>query len=87
MSLAQPARGAWPVPSCRSGSRHRGERAVEFAADVDAATTNGSIKTDLPVTARSIGDNSLRGTINGGGTLLRLRTTKGGSAIRTLGEA
>jgi DUF4097 and DUF4098 domain-containing protein YvlB len=58
-----------------------------FAADVDAATTNGSIKTDLPVTARSIGDNSLRGTINGGGTLLRMRTTNGGIAIRTLGKS
>jgi Putative adhesin len=54
----------------------------DFAADVDASTTNGSIKSDLPVTTRSIDDNSLRGSINGGGTQLRLRTTNGGISIR-----
>lgn len=59
----------------------------DFAAELDAATTNGSIETDLPVTTRSAGDNSLRGTINGGGTLLRLRTTNGGIALRTLGSS
>jgi DUF4097 and DUF4098 domain-containing protein YvlB len=55
---------------------------ADFAAEIDASTTNGSIKSDLPVTTRSIDDNSLRGTINGGGTLVRLRTTNGGIAIR-----
>jgi DUF4097 and DUF4098 domain-containing protein YvlB len=56
----------------------------DFAADIDASTTNGSIKTDLPVTTKSAGDNSLRGKINGGGTLLRMRTTNGGIALKTL---
>ena len=55
---------------------------ADFAAEIDASTTNGAISTDLPVATRRIGDNSLRGTINGGGTLLRLRTTNGGIAIR-----
>jgi DUF4097 and DUF4098 domain-containing protein YvlB len=57
----------------------------DFAADVDASTTNGAIHTDMPVAARRAGDNSLLGTINGGGTLLRLRTTNGGIALRTAG--
>jgi hypothetical protein len=54
-----------------------------FAGEVDASTTNGSIKTDLPVTTTKIGDSRLRGTVNGGGVPLRLRTTNGGIQIRT----
>jgi hypothetical protein len=54
-----------------------------LAVDVDAGTTNGSIKSDLPVATTKISRNSLRGTINGGGTPLRLRTTNGSIAIRT----
>lgn len=60
---------------------------ANFAADIDASTTNGSIKTDLPVATKSAGDNSLRGKINGGGTLLRMRTTNGGIALRSLGNS
>lgn len=60
---------------------------ADFAADIDASTTNGSIKTDLPIATRSIDDNSLRGTINGGGTSIRLRTTNGGIALRTAGKS
>ena len=60
---------------------------ANFAADIDASTTNGSIQTDLPVATQSAGDNRLRGTINGGGTLLRMRTTNGGIALRTLGNS
>ena len=55
-----------------------------FAGEIDAATTNGAIKTDLPVTTRHVGDNRLRGTINGGGTPMKLRTTNGGIQIKTL---
>lgn len=55
-----------------------------LAVDVDAGTTNGSIKSELPVSATRIGENSLRGTINGGGTTLRIRTTNGGIAIKAL---
>lgn len=54
-------------------------------ADVDASTTNGSISSDLPVTTTRTSNNSLRGTINGGGTSLRLRTTNGGITIRKSG--
>lgn len=56
----------------------------DFAGEVDAGTTNGSITTDLPVTTRQVGDNRLRGTINGGGTPMKLRTTNGAIQIKTL---
>jgi DUF4097 and DUF4098 domain-containing protein YvlB len=52
-----------------------------FAAQVDASTTNGSIKTDLPVTTTHFRRNTLRGTINGGGADLRLKTTNGSITI------
>lgn len=54
-----------------------------FAANIDAATTNGSITTDLPVATTRVSRNSLRGAINGGGTPVRLRTTNGSIEIRT----
>lgn len=56
---------------------------ADAAMDVDAGTTNGSISTDLPVTMQEKDRNTLRGTINGGGTRLRARTTNGGIDIRT----
>jgi hypothetical protein len=55
---------------------------ANVGAEVDASTTNGSISTDLPVATTRTSSNSLRGTINGGGTQIRLRTTNGGIAIR-----
>jgi len=56
---------------------------ANLAADIEAGTTNGSISTDLPVQTTHFKKNSLRGTINGGGTSIRLRTTNGGIAIKT----
>ncbi|HYI08584.1 MAG TPA: DUF4097 family beta strand repeat-containing protein [Thermoanaerobaculia bacterium] len=55
-----------------------------LAVDVDASTTNGSIQSDLPVSTTKISRNSLRGSINGGGTPLKLRTTNGGIEIKTV---
>ena len=60
---------------------------TDFAADVDAGTTNGSIHTDLPITTSRVSRNSLRGSINGGGTPVRMRTTNGGIEIRTAGKS
>jgi DUF4097 and DUF4098 domain-containing protein YvlB len=57
----------------------------DLAVDVDAGTTNGSISSDLPVSTNRFEKNSLRGTINGGGTPLKMRTTNGGIAIRSIG--
>jgi DUF4097 and DUF4098 domain-containing protein YvlB len=53
-----------------------------LAAQIDAANTNGSINTELPVTSTHTGRHALRGTINGGGPELRLRTTNGSIDIR-----
>jgi hypothetical protein len=55
-----------------------------FAAAIDAANTNGSISTDLPVSTNATHRHSLRGTVNGGGPELRLRTTNGGISIQTM---
>ena len=53
-----------------------------LAARLDAANTNGSINTELPITTTTVGRHSLRGTINGGGPEVRLRTTNGSIEIR-----
>ena len=55
-----------------------------FAGQVDAGTTNGSITSDLPIATTRTGDNRLRGTINGGGANVKLRTTNGRIEIKTL---
>lgn len=57
----------------------------DFAGDIEAGTTNGSISSDLPVETTHFKRNSLRGTINGGGTPLRVHTTNGGISIRKAG--
>jgi len=54
-----------------------------IAATVDASTTNGSINTDLPITTNHMSHHSVRGTVNGGGAELRLRSTNGSIEIRT----
>ncbi len=55
-----------------------------FAGELDAGTTNGSIHTDFPVTTTRGDNNRLRGTVNGGGAHLKLRTTNGGIQIKKL---
>jgi len=55
---------------------------ASLAARVDASTTNGSINTELPIAATEAHSHSLRGTLNGGGAELRLRTTNGSIDIR-----
>ena len=56
-----------------------------LAASLDASTTNGGIDSDLPVAARgNLSKHSLRGTINGGGQDLRIRTTNGSIHIKAI---
>ena len=55
-----------------------------FAGELDAGTTNGSISTDFPVTTTRGDNNRLRGTVNGGGAQLKLRTTNGAIRITKL---
>lgn len=52
-----------------------------LGAELDAETTNGHVESDLPVLMRGSGRNSLRGTINGGGPRLTVRTTNGSIGI------
>ncbi len=54
----------------------------KIAATVDAETTNGSVSSDLPISAKTFGRTAVRGAINGGGADVKLRTTNGGIRIR-----
>lgn len=50
--------------------------------DVDASTSGGGVHCDLPVTVRgTVSRSELRGTLNGGGALLRMRSSGGGIRI------
>jgi hypothetical protein len=72
-----------PLRFSTTNGRIEVELPASLAVDLDAGTTNGSINSDLPVATTKISRNSLRGTINGGGTPLRMRTTNGGISIKT----
>ncbi|HJQ36484.1 MAG TPA: DUF4097 family beta strand repeat-containing protein [Thermoanaerobaculia bacterium] len=80
--LVQVAKGQ-PMRFETTNGRIELEVPPSLAADIEAGTTNGSISTDLPVATTHFKRNSLRGTINGGGPSIRLRTTNGGIAIKT----
>lgn len=58
-----------------------------WGGSLDASTTNGSIKAGIPLATTSLERNSLRGTMNGGGVAVRMRTTNGGIAIRAAGKS
>jgi DUF4097 and DUF4098 domain-containing protein YvlB len=50
---------------------------------VDAATTNGRIHTDFPVTVQgSFSSKALSGTVGGGGRELKVATTNGGIELK-----
>ncbi|MDX1644712.1 MAG: DUF4097 family beta strand repeat-containing protein [Thermoanaerobaculia bacterium] len=50
--------------------------------DIDASTSGGSVKTALPVTVRgTVSRSELQGQLNGGGELLKLRSSGGGIRI------
>ena len=53
-----------------------------IAADIDASTTNGRIESEIPITTTKFSKRSLRGSLNGGGSEISLRTTNGGISIR-----
>lgn len=56
------------------------------AFDLHASTTNGSIRTDFPVTVEgTFGPKNVTGKVGGGGRELRLATTNGGIEIRKSG--
>lgn len=50
--------------------------------DLDAETSGGGVSSDLPVTVSGKAERSqLKGTVNGGGTLVHLRTSGGGIRV------
>ncbi len=50
---------------------------------VDAATTNGGIRSDFPITVQgSFGPKTLSGTVGGGGRDLKVATTNGGIELK-----
>jgi hypothetical protein len=56
---------------------------AETAADVDLHTSDGHIDLDMPVTTEGkIRENEVRGKINGGGSLLTIRTGDGSIHLR-----
>lgn len=55
----------------------------ELAADVDLHTNDGHIDLDMPITTvGQIGKNEVRGKLNGGGSLLTIRTGDGSIHLR-----
>jgi DUF4097 and DUF4098 domain-containing protein YvlB len=58
-----------------------------LGAEINAATTNGSVRSDLPLVTHRFSRTSLKGTLNGGGPEIKLRTTNGGIEIRAAGGA
>ncbi len=54
-----------------------------MAADVDLHTSDGHIDLDMPVTtAGKIRENEVRGKLNGGGSMLSIRTGDGSIHLR-----
>jgi hypothetical protein len=65
-----------------SGGGVRVEIDPKVSLTLDASTSGGSVISDVPVTTSgTISRGSLRGDINGGGSLLRLRSSGGGIRI------
>ncbi len=55
------------------------------ALDIEASTSGGRVTVDLPVSVQGeISKSKVRGTLNGGGALLRLRTSGGGVRVKSL---
>lgn len=68
-----------------SGGSVHVKLAGPLSFDVDAKTSGGRVRSDVPVTVTgSIEKSELRGALNGGGPLLKLRTSGGNITISTL---
>jgi DUF4097 and DUF4098 domain-containing protein YvlB len=79
---------AQPDAACRLSTSGGGIQVAlkpGLAFDLDAKTSGGSVKTDIPVTAVVSGEAKhgvLQGKINGGGKPLELKTSAGNISIR-----
>jgi len=88
-SSGGPVRVGFAAGNGRGGSLSSSGGGVEarldpsVALDLDAETSGGSVDCDLPVTVRGkISSGKLHGELNGGGPVLRLRSSGGGIRIR-----
>jgi hypothetical protein len=74
-------KSSWSFRSGDGGIRLRLPR--DLAANLDAYTGDGHIDVDIPITmaAGRFRGNNMRGTINGGGPLLSVRTGDGSVRI------
>jgi len=65
-----------------SGGGVRTELDPSVALTIDASSSGGDVDSDLPVTIQGrVASTSLRGNLNGGGAVLRLRSSGGGVRI------
>jgi hypothetical protein len=65
-----------------SGGGVRTELDPSVALTIDASSSGGDVDSDLPVTVQGrVASTSLRGNLNGGGAVLRLRSSGGGVRI------
>ena len=53
------------------------------AADLDAATTNGRVSSDIPLTTESLSRSRIRGTLGQGGMAIKIRTVNGSVRIHS----
>lgn len=56
---------------------------ADAGADFDAATTNGRISSDIPLTTESMSRSRVKGTLNGGGVPIKVRTVNGSIKVAT----
>ena len=58
----------------------------ETTGALDAATSGGTVRTELPVTTTELGEHKLTGTINGGGNTIYARTSGGSIKLLAAGS-
>lgn len=72
-----------PVDASTSGGSITVGMPANAAFELDAHTSGGSVSSEFPITiSGDIRRNEVRGPVNGGGPLLRLRTSGGGIRVR-----
>lgn len=53
-----------------------------IAVDIDASSSGGGVSSDIPLDGATMSKRRIRGSINGGGPLMRLKSSGGGVRIR-----
>ncbi len=87
-SSGGPVKVSFSAGNARGGSLDSSGGGVTARVDpaagleIDASSSGGSVSSDLPVTIRGrVSRDTLRGTLNGGGSLLKLRSSGGGITL------